>query len=216
MTVLALGIDGCKGGWVAVAVEDGRFVSCATFTSVAAALEAHAAAYAVAIDMPIGLPEAPPRAADVAARAFLRGQPGVVFPTYPLDVYEQPSHHEAARLCKERGWPAISRQSYALKARILEVERDRDQRVFEVHPEVSFRALAGKPIGFSKHSWTGFMARRRLLASAGIDLPDDVGAAPVIDVLDAAAAAWSAGRHACGDSQSLPEGAPRAIGAIWY
>ena len=216
MTVLALGLDACKGGWVAVAIEDGRFASCAVFRRIAAALEAHEAAHAVGIDMPIGLPEAPPRAADVAASAFLRGRPGVVFPTYPREVYEQSSHPEAARLCKARGWPGISRQSWNLKERILEVERARDDRAFELHAEGSFRALAGRPIGFSKHSWSGFMVRRRVLASAGIELPDDLGTAPLVDVLDAAAAAWSADRHARGDSRSLPEGARAATGVIRY
>ena len=43
----------------------------------------------------------------------------------------------------------ISAQSYALRVKILEVEAvaESDTRVFEVQPEVSFRAMAGKPRG---------------------------------------------------------------------
>jgi len=58
--------------------------------------------------------------------------------------------------------------------------------------------------------------RRRLLKGAGIVLPEKLGALPLIDVLDAAAAAWSAARYARGEARSLPEGATERIGAIWY
>jgi hypothetical protein len=49
-----------------------------------------------------------------------------------------------------------------------------DDRVFEVHPEVSFCELAGECVAWSKKSWNGRLLRRRLLADAGIVLPDDV------------------------------------------
>ncbi len=65
--------------------------------------------------------------------------------------------------------------------------------------------------------------RRALLAGAGIDLPDEPGragrAAPD-DVLDAAAAAWSARRIASGCACSVLEHPPRDGGgrpvAMWY
>jgi predicted RNase H-like nuclease len=67
------------------------------------------------------------------------------------------------------------------------------------------------------------MLRRRLLASNGIELPDDLqdaGAAGVDDVLDAAAAAWSAARIAGGTARSFPpepeSGSDGHRAAIWY
>ena len=99
-----------------------------------------------------------------------------------------------------------------------------DVRVFEVHPEVCFSALAGSaPIG-TKKTWAGQMARRRLLAEVGIVLPDDLGPAgrvPADDILDAAAAAWTANRIARKEAHSLPSppepGGPANRGiAIWY
>jgi predicted RNase H-like nuclease len=65
------------------------------------------------------------------------------------------------------------------------------------------------------------MERRLLLADAGLELPDQLvaGEAAVDDVLDAAVAAWSAGRKARGEAKPLPADPPiddgRAI-AIWY
>jgi predicted RNase H-like nuclease len=76
-----------------------------------------------------------------------------------------------------------------------------------VHPEVSFRALGGRPLPASKRTWAGQAARRGLLEGAGIRLPDQLGRAGVAapdDVLDAAAAAWSAHRIADGRAASLP------------
>lgn len=117
--------------------------------------------------------------------------------------------------------PSLSAQSFALGKKILEVEACLEERVFEVHPEVSFAALAGRQLRHSKRSWNGQMERRRLLASAGIELPDELtaGQAAADDVLDAAIAAWSAVRNARGEAATLPADPPLQDGrpvAIWY
>jgi predicted RNase H-like nuclease len=117
--------------------------------------------------------------------------------------------------------PSLSAQSFALRKKILEVEASLEERVFEVHPEVSFAALAGRHLQHSKRSWNGHMDRRRLLSAAGIALPDELraGRAAVDDVLDAAIAAWSAGRKARGEATTLPPDPPvqdRHRVAIWY
>jgi len=96
--------------------------------------------------------------------------------------------------------------------------------VFESHPEVPFWALAGgRPMQYPKKSWNGQMERRRLLADAGIVLPDGLtgraGEVPVDDVLDAAAMAWTARRVADGVAIPLPSPPERIAGrdvAIWY
>jgi predicted RNase H-like nuclease len=79
----------------------------------------------------------------------------------------------------------------------------------EVHPEVSFARLAGGPLPDGKRTWAGAHHRRRLLASAGIDLADDLGQAgrhtAVDDVLDAGAAAWTVERVAAGAARPLPD-----------
>ncbi|HEY5434198.1 MAG TPA: DUF429 domain-containing protein, partial [Candidatus Limnocylindrales bacterium] len=73
--------------------------------------------------------------------------------------------------------------------------------------EVSFRALRGEPLRYSKHTWSGIAERRTLLATVGVLLPDDLpggGHAAPDDVVDAAAAAWSAMRVAQSRSSTLP------------
>jgi predicted RNase H-like nuclease len=96
-------------------------------------------------------------------------------------------------------------------------------RLFEVHPEISFAELnGGPPVGAGKKTWNGQMARRALLAGEDIRLPDDLagaGVVPADDILDAAAAAWSARRIASGEASSMPSppesGASGLPMAIW-
>ena len=47
-----------------------------------------------------------------------------------------------------------------------------DNRVYEVHPEVSFVKLACRYLEFSKKTWNGHNVRRKLLADHGIKIPD--------------------------------------------
>ncbi len=76
--------------------------------------------------------------------------------------------------------------------------------------------MAGHPLPWPKKTWNGLNLRRSLLASAGMVLPDEVSAdVPAVDLLDAAAAAWSAHRYALGVGRSLPSDATARIGAIW-
>ena len=223
---VVIGVDGCARGWVFIRLEDGAFASAALHERFAEGVAAAADATVIGVDMPIGYPSSPvlPRAADVAARIMLKGRASSVFPVPPRDVLTAPdwaTANERSRAMTGRGLP---RQSYALAAKIIEVERvaAQDERVHEVHPEVSFRALAGRPLA-SKRQWNGHTERRALLEATGICIPDtlgEVGTVAADDILDAAVAAWSAGRIAAGEAVSLPSPPERDAGgrpiAIWY
>jgi predicted RNase H-like nuclease len=101
-----------------------------------------------------------------------------------------------------------------MRHRILEIEglANQDPRVFEVHPEVSFRELAGHTLP-TKRSAAGASAREAALASEGIALPPLPY--PLDDVLDATVAAWSALRYATGTAKPLPAGRDGRDGVIW-
>jgi predicted RNase H-like nuclease len=147
-----------------------------------------------------------------------------VFMTPPAAVLEAASYAEAnviaARVLDGK---KISRQAWALQQNIAVVEAvaRRDGRIIEVHPEVSFCAMRGREhLAYAKTTWNGQALRRAALATHGIVLPeqlDQAGGVPPADVLDAAAVAWTARRHARGESESLPPGRERGRpGAIWY
>jgi len=226
MTLVA-GADVAKGRWVVVVLRDGDFEHATITKTLADFLEETQGLQVLAVDIPIGLPEGKEhRQCDLAAKAFLRPKSSSVFFTPPRPVINKPTHAEANKLSKREFGRGISQQAYALRTKILEVDpiAADDDRIIEVHPEVCFRAMKGSPLPYSKKTWNGQMERRSLLSSEGIDLPHPIkteaGAAPVDDLLDAAAAAWSAWRVAQGDARVLPEvaeGCDRTRReVIWY
>ena len=223
-TVRVLGVDAAgKHDWLGVVVDEDGFVG-ATVGSLATILDWAEPVAAVGIDIPIGGARGAGRAADVEARRFVRPRGSSVFPAPPLDVYEAADYKEANEILLSLGLKKLSQQAWALMPKIREVAvlAKADPRVFEVHPEVSFRELAGVGIPWSKRSWNGLQLRRRLLVAAGIEIPEEVPGvsdAGADDMLDAAVAAWSARRKAAGIARCLPV-EPQASQdhdiVIWY
>lgn len=205
------GVDGTKGGWVAVVLDDGRFAADHVVRPVEASFEELADLAVVAVDVPIGFG---PREADVAARRYLAGAASTVFTTPSRERLEMPFGPGLG----------VSAQAHALGRRILHVNglARSDPRFHEVHPEVSFRAMNdGRPLRHRKKSAGGVLERLALLGRHGIELTQ-LGAsalAPADDVLDAAAAAWSAHRIATKEARTLPDPPEVVDGqsvAIWY
>lgn len=205
------GVDGTKGGWVAVVLEDGALADDFLLRPVETDFAELDDVEVVAIDIPIGFG---PREADSAARSFLVGSASVVFPTPPRAVLEAP-------FAPGLGFP---KQAHSLGPRILHVTEHarHDRRFHEVHPEVSFRAMNRcQQLGHRKKSAAGALKRLELLKGAGIDLTEiqGYGSAALDDVLDAGAAVWSAHRIAKDQAKSLPEPPELIDGypvAIWY
>ena len=224
MTVV--GVDACKGGWIAVALREGRGAEACYLPEIEALADAIPDAEVVAIDIPIGLPLTGRRAADIEAKAILGPRRNSVFFTPVRAALEAPDHATASKLSTELTGAGMSQQSFALRKRIFEVERwlpDAPCPVWEVHPEVSFTFLMGASASASKKSWAGMIERRNALLDAGIDLERVSGAAgvqaAVDDMLDAGAAAWTAKRLLEGTAHSIPnppefDTSGRAI-AIW-
>jgi predicted RNase H-like nuclease len=162
--------------------------------------------------VPLGVPLTGPRQADVLSRGLVGKRKSSVFPTPIRASLLATSHADGSALNLRATGKGITRQAYGLGKKILEIDawvRTVDCAVIEVHPEVCFATLAGRPLAHPKWSWAGAEERRRLLASAGIQVPADIGvageSASVDDVLDAAAASWTARRYAEGSATCHPE-----------
>ena len=202
-----VGVDGWRGRWVTAELAD-RSVTWRVWDDFPAILAAYQDAV-IGIDIPIGLPSHGARECDLRARAFARGAASSVFPAPPRSMVEQwrpgqvfgPGRHVSAQ-----AWnliPAIRQVDDALTT-----GRQRD-RVIEVHPECSMRQL-DRSIDAPKKTGRGVGQRMRALGRH-LDL-DRVGDAPpgpaIDDLLDAAAAAWTARRWRDGDAISLPDVPP--------
>lgn len=206
-----VGIDACRGGWVAVALHDEGAPAGLFAPGLAELAAGLPSARGFAVDIPIGLPTHGRRRADVLARQLVGARRSSVFHTPVREALEAPDFRRANEAARGRTGHGISQQAYALGPRILEAEtwcRHAPGPVWEVHPEVSFTVLLGRPPRASKRSWDGMVERRAALGGEGIALHElgDAGArAGVDDVLDAAVAAWSARRLVTGTATSLPD-----------
>ena len=224
--IIVLGVDAYKGGWVFVRLENDAFASAKIYASFAVGVGASNDAAVIGVDMPIGFPAALPqgRKADGLARTFVRPLTSTVFPAPHPCVHQAVNWEIANRLSHQQTGNGLSKQSFALIPKILEVQAVAadDDRIYEVHPEVSFRELAGHPL-VSKKRWNGHRQRHALLVRAGIVIPDDLGdagTAAADDILDAAVAAWSASRIARDVASPMPnppehDANGRRV-AIWY
>lgn len=224
--MFVVGVDGCRTGWVAVALRDGAPPAAHYLPAIDDLGPLAAGAEAVGIDIPIGLPSAGPREADLLARQLLGARRHSVFLTPVRKAIEARTHALATQAAVLLTGAGISQQSYALRTKILQVERwipSAPCPVYEVHPEVSFAVLLGRPARASKKTWAGMVERRQGLLAEGIvldglDGPATVRAA-VDDMPDAAVAAWTARRIARGAARSFPhppalDDAGRKV-AIW-
>ena len=202
------GVDGCRAGWIVV--HDGGVMVQPDFAAVLAALPDNAV---VAVDIPIGLTdryEVGGRECDRSARARLGHVRGTsVFPAPPRPALAARSLDAARSL----GWPATT-QALNIAAKIDQVDRVMtpalQERVFEVHPELSFAELnGGLPVVSKKRRRTGRDERCVLLGRTGVPRPERPRAGEAEDdLLDACAAVWSASRIERGDDQVLPRSPP--------
>ena len=164
----------------------------------------------IGVDIPLGMLPDRWRAADTLAADQLGPRRGSIFRVPPRAVWQEADFAAANRVCRELTGAGLSRQSWALRPKLLEANAIWERHpglLFEAHPEVSFRAMAGEPLQHAKKTWAGQTRRRELLARNGIVLPDQIGPAgqaPPDDILDAAAVAWSAHRMATGTALSHP------------
>ncbi|CAG2086588.1 DUF429 domain-containing protein [Xanthomonas arboricola] len=216
-----VGIDGAGSGWLAVwQAGDGlQFAGYPTAAAVASALGDVAV---LGVDIPIGLSEHAPRAADVQARRFVGGRRACSIFAAPLrGMLHAPTQVEASalhRVLDHDGQRGFGVQSFALLSKIrawddaLRADPPWAERVFEVHPEVSFAVLAGgHGLAAGKKSSAGHQQRAALLGqcygarqvAALLERVPRALAKPD-DVLDALVACWSAQRIAAGTAGSLP------------
>jgi predicted RNase H-like nuclease len=222
-----LGVDAFKGGWIGIAVTATGFAGAYVNASIEKLVEGAGRAEVIAVDIPIGLPASGTRDADSHAKSMVGLRHSSVFMTPVRAAVFEDDYTTAVALNRRSPGPGISKQAHALRHKIREIDAWVDRHklcVIEAHPEVSFAAMARGHVHAPKKSWAGAVERRRLLREHGIEVPDelgDAGRAGIDDVLDAAAAAWTARRIAfTHDFAWLPEGVDAIPGktdsVIWY
>ena len=220
MTCVA-GVDGTPGGW-AVVIMDREQLIVRKVIALSDLFDDRSDLKIVAVDVPIGLLECYEkggRACDRAARTLLgKCRRNSVFPAPIRATLMAKSWEDACTLSRNSApqAKAINKQTFAILPKIREVDVLLQTRielravVREVHPEVSFAELAGRPMINPKSSKAGRGERRMALARVFPNLveAEDAGRThglPIEDILDATVACWSASRLATGMGRRLPE-----------
>lgn len=113
-----MGVDACRKGWVGFS-SDSRGYFGTTIEDLVLAADVDGQVRVVAIDIPIGLPTAGTRRADVLARRLVGRRSSSVFATPVRRALMAPTHAEASAASIEVTGKGLSRQVYALRAKIL-------------------------------------------------------------------------------------------------
>jgi predicted RNase H-like nuclease len=196
------GVDGCRAGWVAFSVEVPSLATSVDVVDLPKLLSSRPAALlCLAIDIPIGLLDSS-RACDKAARKLLRQPRGTsVFAAPCRAALSAATHAAASHINREKTGRGLSQQAFGIIPKIKQVDDpitpDCQRWAVEVHPEVCFWALnQRRPMAHNKKTKDGITERIGVLSPVFGEIerhlanrPSNVGAD---DLLDSAAAAWTA------------------------
>jgi predicted RNase H-like nuclease len=205
-----VGVDGCRGGWVAVIDAGDRPLAARVFPTFQALIDFLPRSALLGVDIPIGLADTGSRGCDVAARKRLgRPRGSSVFPAPLRATLRARTYADACRIRMRIDGKKMSRQAYGILNKIGEVDghlqRDRGlaRRVIEVHPELSFAEWnRGIPLQYAKRKSRGKAERHALIErvwpSQALRLYASLrGTGCALDDLhDAFAALWSMRRWA--------------------
>ena len=212
-----LGIDGSKGGWIAVKQclnhEDHTEID---FRENLIELLTPDIKLAI-IDMPVGLDKNPQkggRLVDKEARKILDKRKSSIFNAPIRDVLKAKSYNEANTISKNKGL-GISKQSWNLIPKINELDQILQikirPQIYESHPELCFQIMNDGALKFSKKEKLGIKERKNILIKNGFDkkfLDNNLKKNKNFhsdDFLDACALSWTAKRIINEQNINLPE-----------
>jgi predicted RNase H-like nuclease len=221
-----VGVDGCRAGWIAVALRPGDTQPQVTvFPRFAELVAEFGATATIAVDMPIGLPDriaGSGRGPEQAIRPYLGARRSSVFSIPARAAVEAETYREACDLAQLHSDPPrkVSKQAFFLFGKIREIDSllQADialrHRIIECHPEFSFCRLNNmvamatpKKIRGAVNT-AGIAERVDLLASHGIDrelfAKGPPRGAAMDDLVDASVNLLVAGRHAKGLTETFP------------
>jgi len=169
--MFVVGVDGCRGGWLAVKLANSGAWEVKIFASFSQLWTAHEDATLILVDIPIGLlNDAHGRPCDWLARRALGPRYRSVFPVPCRPAIYGKTYDEAIKINEQLTKKRIFQATWNIVPKIRQVDelllKNRKARdtVREVHPEVLFWALAGqRPMVFKKTVDEGFNERLMVL-----------------------------------------------------
>ena len=173
-TMDLIGVDGTSSGWIAsIGNSRNKSLSSIKFSENLNKLMSDYPDSIVVIDMPIELNKKTYlRTCDVLAKKYLGKafQSSIFIP--PLKrVLKCSTYQEANELSRKITGKGLSKQSWHLKSKISEVQQisKLSNKVYEGHPECSFKMLKKGSLKAKKKSVSGIFERLDLLKRVGLD-----------------------------------------------
>lgn len=188
---MIVGVDGCKGGWIAVSqASEHHAFDVQVHANFATLVGAYPTSATICVDMPIGLPTlgmSGGRAAEHAVRPFLKKRKSSVFaipsraavyaaiPPFEKGAYGQ-AHAKACAIARQTSQPAAGFpiQAFGIFPKIRDIDQllrcdaHLGARIFESHPEFAFAKLnADIEMQHSKVTPLGEQMRRAVLVAHG-------------------------------------------------
>jgi len=211
------GVDGCADGWVCV-LEVGTHLTGFVVASFVQLLDQLPEVAIVAIDIPIGIPDAGARVCDVEARCFLRApRASSVFPAPVRATLFGGTYADACEANFLADGRRISKQAFAILPKIKEVDEvlsrrpELQERIREIHPEVCFAKWnGGRAMRYRKSSPAGLLERELLIDAVWSGERERLRGelrrfrCRADDLNDAFAALWTARRIRDGVAAALP------------
>jgi predicted RNase H-like nuclease len=179
--MLFLGVDGCRGGWLAITLALDNSWKVDLFSQFVQLWEKYASAFLVLVDIPIGLRqgslekgslEREERRCDKKARQLLGKRRSSVFRVPCRPAVYAASYDEAIAVNEKLTGTRIFKATWNIVGKIREVDEflatNQEARniVRESHPELCFWSLNGcRPLQYSKTKENGHLERLKILQS---------------------------------------------------
>jgi predicted RNase H-like nuclease len=170
MPIIA-GADGCRHGWICVAKETATgTITSRLYPDARSLIFQIPTPDILMIDIPIGLSDRDGRQCDAMARALLGNRHVCVFSAPIRPALQAATRQQASLLTHPINGHHVGCQAWAIVPKVREVDlvlsanTQLQNRVFEVHPEVSFSEWnGGVPLQARKKSQLGRVNRQALI-----------------------------------------------------
>lgn len=217
---LCVGVDGCKGGWVAAVIEQGE-LRIEKYGDISELIAKYPKFDNMLIDMVIGLPANQKQydnRPDSTARRLIAPRTSTIFAVPSRQAVYEETEEAQIKVNRSVLGKGLAKQTMAIipKMRELDIflsENDRYKNVIkESHPEVCFARLNGAVVMTKKSEMHGLMERVQILSQFFPNLSVDsirVRAKELHcnrdDIVDAVCLAVTANLDLQGDTEVIPK-----------
>lgn len=213
-----IGVDGCRGGWIAAVIEDG-ILSLERYPSLFDLVKANQVFDVFLIDMAIGLRDSVEQIRpEEVARKLLVPRSSTIFPVPARAAVYSENEDEQKKANLEILGKSLTKQSINIIPKIRELDEflnkytEYKNVICESHPELCFARLSGRVLLSRKKEITGLYERESILVEyLGTDnvkdlrsMSKNLGCSPD-DILDAVCLAVTANLKAEGLCETIPE-----------